>query len=403
LLLKLNPYSTGLTMVRLFARSLGSPPQSSPAPDTGKEPDLHLTLLPSSTPPQGEQLYQHLADWSGFALMQQRCLEAIQQEIRRTTELVENSALELSRSFQVLANSARDQSSRVSEVEHYVNTVTIDDERIGMETVVAGMQEMLIDMVGNIINLSKRAMHMVYVLDDVVREVTEVEHCIEDIDNINRQTNFLAINAAVEAHRAGEAGRTFAVVANEVRSLSRTTGELAHRMRQRVTSVANGVRRGHEILREIANTDLSPQMLAKERIDMAMDSLVVQNNRFQEVLREAAQASTSISDNINSLITRMQFQDLAKQRMDHVIDALSVIGSGLEELQSQTKALLPSNLSPTHPEAWLNRLLEGFRLSEMRQRFVKKMLLEGSALDESGVMDLPGAEQQMEEGAIELF
>src|SRR5919112_3257383 len=308
-----------------------------------------------------------LARWLGFSDMQHQCLDALANEVRRTSDLVESSTLEISSRFRDLAASAQEQTQRVEDIISVANSVSIDGESIPLDHVVATMQEILVEMVNNIVNLSKQAMTMVYVLDDVVRDVGEVEKSIADIDEINRQTNFLALNATIEASRAGEAGRTFAVVANEVRHLSKATGDLAGRMRDKVGAVVVGVRRGHEILRDIANTDLSPQMLAKDRIDMTMMSLVSQSHHFQSVLQDAARVSTEISAHINQVITRMQFQDLAKQRLDHVIDGMTVISAGLDELGGRTRAALPAGTEAAFPQEWLDRLLSGMTLSELRQ------------------------------------
>jgi len=328
-----------------------------------------------------------LARWLGFSDMQHQCLDALANEVRRTSDLVETSTLEISSRFRDLAASAQEQTQRVEDIISVANSVTIDGESVPLDHVVATMQEILVEMVNNIVNLSKQAMTMVYVLDDVVRDVGEVEKSIADIDEINRQTNFLALNATIEASRAGEAGRTFAVVANEVRHLSKATGDLAGRMRDKVGAVVVGVRRGHEILRDIANTDLSPQMLAKDRIDMTMMSLVSQSHHFQSVLQDAARVSTEISAHINQVITRMQFQDLAKQRLDHVIDGMTVISAGLDELGGRTRSALPPGAEAAFPQEWLDRLLAGMTLSELRQRFVRRMLLDGSALDANGALD----------------
>jgi methyl-accepting chemotaxis protein len=332
-----------------------------------------------------------LARWLGFSDMQHQCLDALANEVRRTSDLVETSTLEISSRFRDLAASAQEQTQRVEDIISVANSVTIDGESIPLDHVVATMQEILVEMVNNIVNLSKQAMTMVYVLDDVVRDVGEVEKSIADIDEINRQTNFLALNATIEASRAGEAGRTFAVVANEVRHLSKATGDLAGRMRDKVGAVVVGVRRGHEILRDIANTDLSPQMLARDRIDMTMMSLVSQSHHFQSVLQDAARVSTEISAHINQVITRMQFQDLAKQRLDHVIDGMTVILAGLDELGGRTRAALPPGAEAAFPQEWLDRLLSGMTLSELRQRFVRRMLLDGTALDTNGALDLDAA------------
>jgi methyl-accepting chemotaxis protein len=145
-----------------------------------------------------------LGRWLGFSDMQHQCLDALANEVRRTSELVESSTLEISSRFRHLAASAQEQTQRVEDIISVANSVTIDGESIPLDRVVATMQEILVEMVNNIVNLSKQAMTMVYVLDDVVRDVGEVEKSIADIDEINRQTNFLALNATIEASRAGE-------------------------------------------------------------------------------------------------------------------------------------------------------------------------------------------------------
>ncbi|WP_448189303.1 methyl-accepting chemotaxis protein [Azospirillum sp. sgz301742] len=344
-----------------------------------------------------------LATWLGFADVQRRTLDAIQGELTRTSDHVEDATLDLSHRFRELAEKALEQSSRVEQIVAMAGSVDIDGERLPLDQLVNGMQEMIADMIANIVQLSMRAMSMVYLLDDVQKDVSELEKSIADIDSINRQTNFLALNATIEASRAGEAGRTFAVVAQEVRHLSKTTSELADRMRTKVGAVVNGVRTGHDILRDIANTDMSPQMLAKERVDKTMESLVEQTAHFQVVLETAASVSNGMSQTIGHMVTGMQFQDLTKQRLEAVGDSLNVMGAGLEELEARTRGNLPPGTDSVTPQAWLDHLLERFRLSDMRQRFVRKLLMEGTALDLHGALDVDAGQDDSSGGDIELF
>ncbi|AWK87416.1 methyl-accepting chemotaxis protein [Azospirillum thermophilum] len=344
-----------------------------------------------------------MSTWLGFADVQRRTLDAIQTELGRTSAQVEEATLDLSVRFRQLADKAIEQSERVGEIVSMAGSVAIDGQRVPLDDLVTGMQDMITDMVTNIVTLSRHAMSMVYLLDDVQKDVAELEKSIGDIDAINRQTNFLALNATIEASRAGEAGRTFAVVAQEVRHLSRTTAELAERMRSKVTAVVKGVRNGHDILREIANTDMSPQMLAKERVDKTMDSLVDQTNHFQSVLETAASVSSEMSATIAHVITGMQFQDLTKQRIEAINDSLSVMTVGLAELETRTRDEVPPHVAAREPREWLDQLLGRFKLTEMRQRFVRRLLLEGSALDEHGVLDLDAGSPGDAGGDIELF
>ncbi len=362
-------------------------------------------LTPAAENPQGTVTVSSdlLSTWMGFADVQRRTLGVVQSELTRTSQHVENATLDLSSRFRILAEKAMEQSERVAQIVAVAGTVRIDDEQVPLDRLVVGMQDMITDMVSNIVTLSRHAMSMVYLLDDVQKDVVELEKSIGDIDVINRQTNFLALNATIEASRAGEAGRTFAVVAQEVRHLSRSTGDLAERMRSKVTAVVKGVRNGHEILRQIANTDMSPQMLAKERVDKTMDSLVEQTNHFQSVLETAASVSADMSSTIAHVITGMQFQDLTKQRIEAINDSLAIMSAGLDELEGQIRAQVPSNIGAREPQEWLNSLLNRFTLSEMRGRFVRKLLLEGTALDENGVLDVDVAHSDSAGGDIELF
>jgi methyl-accepting chemotaxis protein len=269
------------------------------------------------------------------------------------------------------------------------------------------MQEMLVDMVNNIVSLSKQAMRMVYLLDDVVQDVEDVEKFIGEISDINQQTNFLALNARVEAARAGAAGTTFHVVAGEVRQLSSTTAALAERMRLSVGAVSRGVARGYEILRTIADTDLSPQLLAKERIDAAMSGLIVQSEHFTAVLNDAVVASNTMTRNIGQIVTRLQFQDLAKQHFEHIVDGMMLMKSGLEDLEAATGAGRPS---PQFDRSeWLTGLMAGLQVGATRKRFLHGMLMGGTALDGIGALDVssdePGDadERQSDQNVIELF
>ncbi|PWC34784.1 chemotaxis protein [Azospirillum sp. TSO35-2] len=344
-----------------------------------------------------------LSTWLGFADVQRRTLDVVQTELSRTSAHVETATLDLSDRFRELAQKALDQSERVAQIVAMAGSVEIDGERVPLDTLVVGMQDVITDMVTNIVTLSRHAMSMVYLLDDVQKDVGELEKSIGDIDTINRQTNFLALNATIEASRAGEAGRTFAVVAQEVRHLSRSTGELAERMRTKVTAVVKGVRNGHDILRQIANTDMSPQMLAKERVDKTMDSLVEQTAHFQSVLETAATVSSDMSATIAHVITGMQFQDLTKQRIEAINDSLAIMNAGLGELETRIRGELPPGVVSREPREWLNQLLDRFTLSEMRERFVRKLLLEGTALDENGVLDVDVGGSNSSGGDIELF
>src|SRR3954447_3988932 len=348
-----------------------------------------------------------LSEWVAFSEVQSRCFDTLKREIEETSLMVENSTQDISTGFRDLAESAGEQSRRGQENIANANVVELDGERVPIERVMIAMQEILVDMVNNIVSLSKQAMRMVYLLDDVVQDVEEVEKFIGEISEINQQINFLALNARIEAARAGAAGTTFHVVAGEVRQLSSTTAALAERMRLSVGAVSRGVARGYEILQTIADIDLSPQLLAKERIDSAMSGLIVQAEHFTAVLNDAVVASNTMTRNIGQIVTRLQFQDLAKQHFEHVIDGMMLMKSGLKDLEAATG---PVGSSPRPDQSeWLTRLLSGLQVGATRQRFLRGLLLGGTALDGIGALDVSpdeaanADESRVDQHAIELF
>jgi methyl-accepting chemotaxis protein len=205
------------------------------------------------------------------------------------------------------------------------------------------------------------------------------------------------------------------VVAGEVRQLSSTTAALAERMRLSVGAVSRGVTRGYEILQTIADTDLSPQLLAKERIDSAMSGLIVQAEHFTAVLSDAVVASDTMTRNIGQIVTRLQFQDLAKQRFEHVVDGMMLMKGGLEDLEATTAAAIGGLPSFQDDRSeWLSGLVTGLPVGATRQRFLRSLLMGGTALDGIGALDVspgdsPDADDETvfhpapDQDAIELF
>ncbi|WP_449245519.1 methyl-accepting chemotaxis protein [Cellvibrio fontiphilus] len=200
-------------------------------------------------------------------------------------------------------------------------------------------------------------MELVEKVGKIADQMPDVIRALKDIDQIASQTNLLALNAAIEAARAGEAGRGFAVVADEVRALSNRSAGFSRDIQQQLGGIANAIADLDQVVGTVASQDMTYVLLAKAEMQKISNQLIAKADSDQKTTQQLELLVVELVEALNNATRALQYEDMSKQNLDYSICLLNELLPLIAQLNSVSK----------HPQA-LEAELAKYQVSESRNK-----------------------------------
>lgn len=213
-------------------------------------------------------------------------LGTVFKNINESTTAFNMSSEQISSGAQNLSQGTTEQAASVEQLSANINDIGRMIQNTAKSTKIA--DNIFTDAMTDISSGQKQMSEMLVAMKDISAKSTEIENIIKTIDDISFQTNILALNASVEAARAGVAGKGFSVVADEVGNLAKKSADAANSTTALIQGTIDAVTKGTSI----ANTTSA-----------TFDAIVNKTSTIQSNLKEITTANISQATAIEEVVT----------------------------------------------------------------------------------------------------
>lgn len=220
--------------------------------------------------------------------------QVINQSVNDTTMQVQMSATAVNQMSHSIAEITRSATSAADQMQQTQQQAQAGSDKVKQTS------QLLLD-------ITTQANSMTKNMAGLVEETKSVNDILDSIQGISEQTNLLALNAAIEAARAGEAGRGFAVVADEVRTLATRSQQSTSDIQALLSSLINQVNHTSESIEatlSLANSAVISANEADQEIANITESMALasdMNTQVAAAVEQQAAVSNEISESIESI------------------------------------------------------------------------------------------------------
>lgn len=253
------------------------------------------------------------------------CMEIINESVAEEFEQIEQLATAMNemtstvKEVEVNAESASSSTSEATEV--------AKEGRNAVDATIAS-----IDLLSKNIDASSEAVNTVEV------KVESIGSVVDTIRSISDQTNLLALNAAIEAARAGEAGRGFAVVADEVRNLAKRTQDATVEIQAMIEQLQSSAQQAVDLMKNsVSEADVGVTQVTQAGVKLSeIVEKVAHISDMNYQIASAAKEQTTVADDINENLVQV------KETVEGSVTVLKEVTEMTDEMFEHSNSLKES-------------------------------------------------------------
>jgi len=261
-------------------------------------------------------------------------LSIIQADIERVKGILTEAVSNLTRGFGSMHDLTQNEDAMVQSIVARSTNADNDPDVIDIHKFARTTEGIMTSFIEVLMTVSTQSVETAHNLDEMQEQLDGIFSLLNESKTIADQTNLLALNAAIEAARAGEAGRGFAVVADEVRSLSTRASSFNDQIADKVYGAKSAIELVNATVNDMASRDMNSSIESQGEITKALTSIENMDKFFSEKIKEIAAVTLDIETVIGDTVRVLQFEDIATQVLTEAADRSQRISNITDEIHS---------------------------------------------------------------------